>query len=194
MSIRKPAPKSEQPESFVLTKDNILLAKKHIQKYPEGRQASAVLPLLEIAQRQHDNWLPMKAIDYVADMLDMMPMRVFEVATFYSMFNLAPVGKYHIQLCGTTPCWLRGAEDIKKACINKLKINLDETTKDGKFTLSEVECLGACANAPMVQINDDFYEDLTPELMTKILDDLKTDKIPKKGSQIGRHTSESLRK
>ena len=194
MSIRRPAPKSEQPESFAFTKDNILLAQKHIAKYPEGRQASAVLPLLEIAQRQHDNWLPMKAVDYVADMLDMMPMRVFEVVTFYSMFNLAPVGKYHIQLCGTTPCWLRGAEDIKKACINKLKINLDETTKDGKFTLSEVECLGACANAPMIQINDDYYEDLNPELMTKILDDLKADKIPNKGSQIGRHTSEALRK
>lgn len=192
MSPRRPAPRSEQPESFSFTEENILLAKKHISKYPEGRQASAVIALLEIAQRQHNNWLPMKAIEYVANMLDMMPMRVFEVATFYSMFNLAPVGKYHVQLCGTTPCWLRGAADIKKACVNKLSIDLGETTKDGLFTLSEVECLGACANSPMIQINDDFYEDLDPKLMEKILDDLKNGKEPKKGSQIGRNTSEAL--
>jgi len=193
MSLRRPAPKEQQPESFSFTEENIALAKKHIAKYPEGRQASAVLPLLEMAQRQHHNWLPMKAIDYVAQMLEMAPIRVFEVATFYSMFNLAPVGKYHIQLCGTTPCWLRGAEDIKNTCISKLGIELGQTTKDGKFSLCEVECLGACANAPMIQINDDFYEDLDPKSMEALLDNLSKGKEIKKGSQTGRHTSESTR-
>lgn len=192
MSIRKFAPKTQQPENFVFTEENLIVAQKHIAKYPEGRQASAVLPLLELAQRQHNNWLPMAAIEYVGQMLDMPILRVMEVATFYTMFNLSPVGKYHIQLCGTTPCWLKGAADIKSVCKNKLNIDLGETTVDGKFSLVEVECLGACANAPMIQINDDFYEDLDDKSMTKILDDLASGKPVKIGSQIGRKSSEPL--
>jgi len=190
--MRKFADREFQPKSFEFNKENIKLAQKHIAKYPEGRQASAVLPLLDIAQRQHDNWLPIAAIEAVANMLSMPIMRVMEVATFYTMFNLSPVGKYHIQLCGTTPCWLRGATDIKETCKKKLNIDLGETTKDGKFSLIEVECLGACANAPMVQINDDFYEDLDAKSMTKILDDLASGKEPKKGSQMNRKSSEPL--
>ncbi len=191
MSARKPAAKEIQPESFIFTDENIALAKKHIAKYPAGRQASAVLPLLDIAQRQHNNWVPMKAIEYIADLLDMPVMRVFEVATFYTMYNLSPVGKYHIQLCGTTPCWLRGSEEIKNTCKGKLGIDLGEVSKDGMFSLCEVECLGACSNAPMIQINDDFYEDLNPELMEKLLDNLTNGRQVKKGSQIGRKSSES---
>ncbi|MEK6734112.1 MAG: NADH-quinone oxidoreductase subunit NuoE [Pseudomonadota bacterium] len=190
MSRRRPAPKELQPESFAFTEDNLKQALSHIAKYPEGRQASAVLALLDLAQRQHNNWVPMTAVDYVANLLKMPAIRVFEVVTFYTMFNLAPVGKYHIQLCGTTPCWLRGAEKIKETCKKKLKINLGETTDDGKFTLSEVECLGACANAPMVQINDDFFEDLTEESMIKLIDDLSNNKKTKLGSQTGRVSSE----
>jgi len=191
MSSRRPAPNDQQPNSFIFTDKNIELAKKHIAKYPKGKQASAVLPLLEIAQRQHDNWIPMKAIEYIANFLEMPIMHVLEVTTFYTMFNLSPVGKYHIQLCGTTPCWLRGSDDIKTACKNKLNIDLGETTKDGIFSLTEVECLGACSNAPMIQINDDFYEDLDPTIMEKLLDDLQQGKKVKKGSQTGRKSSEN---
>jgi len=193
MSNRRPAPKDQQPDNFMFTNANLKLAKQHIAKYPEGRQASAVLPLLEIAQRQNDNWLPMAAMEHVASILDMTHMRVFEVATFYTMFNLAPVGKYHIQLCGTTPCWLRGADDIKNTCKNKLGIDLGQTTEDGMFTLSEVECLGACSNAPMIQINDDFYEDLTSKSMEKILKGLAAGKDIKQGSQTGRKSSEPVK-
>lgn len=192
MSARKFASRDQQPKTFEFSEENIKKANSHIKKYPEGRQASAVLPLLELAQRQNDNWLPIAAIEYVANMLSMPVMRVMEVASFYTMFNLSPVGKYHIQLCGTTPCWLRGAAEIKETCKNKLKIDLGQTTKDGVFSLIEVECLGACANAPMVQINDDFYEDLTPDSMKKILDDLSSGKEVKKGSQTGRKSSEPL--
>lgn len=192
MSNKKPAPKEQQPESFYFTAKNLKEAKKHIAKYPEGRQASAVIPLLEIAQRQNDNWLPIAAMEHVAEILEMPQIRVMEVATFYTMFNLSPVGKHHIQLCGTTPCWLRGADDIKNLCKKKLKIDLGETTKDELFTLTEVECLGSCANAPMIQINDDFYEDLDVKSMTKILDDLAQGKKVKKGSQTGRKSSKAL--
>lgn len=190
MSARKFASRDQQPKAFEFSEENIKKANQHIKKYPEGRQASAVLPLLDLAQRQHDNWLPIAAIEYVANILSMPVMRVMEVASFYTMFNLSPVGKYHIQLCGTTPCWLRGAAEIKEACKNKLKIDLGQTTKDGVFSLIEVECLGACANAPMVQINDDFYEDLTPDSIEKIIDDLSSGKEVKKGSQTGRKSSE----
>jgi len=176
MSNRKPAPKGLQPETFAFTEENQKLAQKHITKYPVDRQASAVLPLLDLAQRQNDNWLPIAAIECVAGILSMPVIRVMEVATFYTMFNLAPVGKYHIQVCGTTPCWLRGAAEIKDLCKNKLKIDLGETTQDGMFSLCEVECLGACANAPVVQINDDYYEDLDPESMDKIIDNLTAGK------------------
>lgn len=191
MSGRKLAPKEQQPTSFTFTEDNLKQTKQHIAKYPEGRQASAVIALLELAQKQHNNWLPVAAMEYVAKILDMPVIKVMEVATFYTMFNLSPVGQYHIQVCGTTPCWLRGADKIKETCQQKLKINLSETTKDGMFTLSEVECLGACANAPMIQINDDFYEDLDVKSMENILDNLKQSKKVKTGSQIGRKSSET---
>ena len=178
-----------QTKAFAFTVENIEKAKKIIAKYPANRQASAVIPLLDIAQRQNDNWLSTEAMDYVAKMLDMPSVRVYEVATFYTMFNLKPVGKNLVQICTTTPCWLRGSEDIVESCQKKLGIGMDETTKDGKFTLCEVECIGACVNAPVVQINDDTYEDLTPEAMEKILDTLKAGKKPTAGSQIGRHAS-----
>ncbi|MBN9543263.1 MAG: NADH-quinone oxidoreductase subunit NuoE [Alphaproteobacteria bacterium] len=160
-----------------------------IAKYPEGRQQSAVLPLLDLAQRQNDNWIPRAAMTKIASILNMPEIRVYEVATFYTMFNLAPVGKYFIQLCGTTPCWLRGADDIKKVCKNKLGIESGETSEDGMFSLLEVECLGACSNAPMVQINDDYFEDLNEENFTKLLDDLAAGKEVKVGPQNGRLNS-----
>lgn len=182
----------KQPETFAFTHENIIQAKKIIARYPEGRQASAVMPLLTLAQKQNDNWIPKVAMDVIADMLDMPSMRVYEVATFYSMYNLAPVGRHLVELCTTTPCWLRGSADIVKACEKHLGVSIGGTTSDGQFTLREAECLGACVNAPMAQIGDGFYEDLTPENVVKLLDDLKNGKTPKPGSQSGRVSSEPL--
>jgi NADH-quinone oxidoreductase subunit E len=179
----------QQPASFAFSLDNLARTKAIIAKYPEGRQASAVIPLLDIAQRQNGNWLPRAAMDCVADMLEMPRIRVYEVATFYTMFNLQPVGEHFVQVCTTTPCWLRGSAQVMKTCRDKLGIGPNETTADGKFTVTEVECLGACVNAPMVQINDDFYEDLTPEIMGRMLDDLKAGKKLLVGSQTGRRGS-----
>lgn len=179
----------EQPKSFSFTEANLAKAKAIIAKYPAGRQASAVISLLDIAQRQSGNWLPQVAMDYVADFLEMPRIRVYEVATFYTMFNLKPVGKHFVQVCTTTPCWLRGSADIMKVCHNKLGIHDGETTADGKFTLKEVECLGACVNAPMVQINDDYYEDLTPQIMERVLDELQHNRAVTPGSQTGRRGS-----
>ena len=160
MSVRRLAEK--QPESFAFTPENQAWAEKEIAKYPPGRQASAVIALLWRAQKQNGYWLSKPAIETVAAILEMPKIRVLEVATFYTMFNLEPVGRYYVQLCGTTPCMLRGAEDIK-AVLRKRVGEPDHVTADGLFSWSEVECLGACCNAPMVQINDDYYEDLTPE-------------------------------
>lgn len=179
----------EQPESFEFTKENLKLAQSIIAKYPKGKQLSAVMPLLDLAQRQHQNWIPKAAQDYIANMLQVPPIKVYEVVTFYTMYNKQPVGKHLVQVCRTTPCWLRGSDDITHACKSKLGIDVGETTKDGKFTLVEVECLGACVNAPMVQINDDYYEDLTPTLMEEVLDKLKDGKKPHIGSQCGRQGS-----
>lgn len=176
-------------ESFVFNAENLAKAEKIIAKYPAGRQASAVIPLLDLAQRQSGNFLTHAAIDYVANMLSMPSIRVYEVASFYTMFNLKPVGENFVQVCTTTPCWLRGSDGILKTCRDKLGVGAGETTSDGKFTVTEVECLGACVNAPMIQINDDFYEDLTPELMAKLLDDLKAGRKPPAGSQNGRRGS-----
>jgi NADH-quinone oxidoreductase E subunit len=178
-----------QPASFAFTPENLAKAKAFMAKYPEGRQGSAVIALLDLAQRQHDGWLPRAAMDHVAEVLDMAPIRVYEVATFYSMFNLQPVGRHHIQLCRTTPCWLRGADDLSKLCQRKLGIGLKERTADGKFSLMEVECLGACVNAPAVQINDDFYEDLDPAKLEALLDRLAKGEKPAVGSQSGRQFS-----
>ncbi|MFA5041740.1 MAG: NADH-quinone oxidoreductase subunit NuoE, partial [Bdellovibrionales bacterium] len=160
-------------KTFSFTPDNLERADAIVAKYPAGRQASAVIPLLDLAQRQNGNWLSQEAMEAVAKKLDMPPARVYEVATFYTMFNLKPVGENHVQVCTTLSCALRGSAEIVHACKKKLGIEMGATTEDGKFTLTEVECLGACVNAPVVQINDDFYEDLTPESMEKILDKLK---------------------
>jgi NADH-quinone oxidoreductase E subunit len=180
------APHVEQPATFAFTPDNLKRAEKIIAKYPQGRQQSAVLPLLDMAQRQVGNWVPRAAMDYIAGLLGIAPIRVYEVATFYTMFNLAPVGKYLVQICTTTPCWLRGSDDVVKACEHKLGIGMNETTADGLFTLKEVECLGACVNAPMVQINDDYYEDLDGASMTKLLEQFARGQAPHPGSVIGR--------
>ncbi len=179
----------QQPTSFEFSPQNLERAKKIIAKYPPGKQQSAVMPLLDLAQRQHDNWLPIAAMEYIAKMLDMAPIRVREVATFYTMYNHAPLGKHHVQICTTTPCWLRGSDGIVEACEKRLGIKLGETTPDKQFTLSEVECLGACVNAPMLQVGDDYYEDLTPETTVKVLDALARGEKPAPGNQSKRLTS-----
>ncbi|QJE72747.1 NADH-quinone oxidoreductase subunit NuoE [Aerophototrophica crusticola] len=177
------------PGSFQFTPENMELAQRIIAKYPPGRQQSAVMPLLDLAQRQNDNWLPEAAINYVADLLEMPRIRAKEVATFYTMYNLKPVGKHFVQVCTTTPCWLRGSDDVLHACEKKLGIKPGETTADGQFTVIEVECLGACVNAPMMQVNDDFYEDLTAETTEAILDKLARGEKPVPGPQSGRKGS-----
>jgi NADH-quinone oxidoreductase subunit E len=181
----------QQPASFTFTPENLKAAKAIIAKYPPGRQQSAVMPLLDLAQRQSGNWLPRAAMDAVADMLGMPRIKVYEVATFYSMYNLKPVGTHFVQVCTTTPCWLVGSEGIVNACRSKLGIGLGETTPDGKFTLVEVECLGACVNAPMVQINDEYYEDLTPQSMEALLGALAAGKPVQPGSQSGRRGAQA---
>lgn len=192
-----------QPDSFKFTTANMKKVKEYMALYPKGRQQSAVMPLLDLAQRQvgkegakanpvYGGWIPRAAMDHIADLLDMHKVKVYEVASFYSMYNTAPVGKYLIQACTTTPCWLCNSDAVVNACKKKLGIGLGETTKDGKFTLMEVECLGACVNAPMVQINDYYYEDLTGDSMGEIIDMLAQDVKPKLGSQKGRKASMPL--
>ncbi len=181
---------TEHPETFAFTPENLKKAEAAIAKYPDGRQASAVMPLLDLAQRQNEGWLPRVAMDAVAGMLEMPPIRVYEVATFYTMYNLKPVGKHHVQVCTNLPCWLRGSDEIAGGCRKSLGIDFGMTTEDGMFTLSEVECLGACANAPMMQIGDDYYEDLDAKSTESILDELKAGGEPKPGPQRGRHGSE----
>jgi NADH-quinone oxidoreductase subunit E len=178
----------EQPASFAFTAENLTWAKECIAKYPEGRQASAVIPLLWRAQEQSGGWLPQKAMEHVAELLGMARIRVLEVATFYTMFNLAPVGQFHVQLCGTTPCMLRGSDALKGICERRIGEQL-HVTDDGKFSWIEVECLGACVNAPMAQINYDYYEDLTPASFEKVLDELAAGRTPKPGPQIDRQLS-----
>ncbi|MCC0016359.1 MAG: NADH-quinone oxidoreductase subunit NuoE [Rhodobiaceae bacterium] len=177
----------EQPASFAFTRENLAWAKQQIGKYPKGREASAVIPLLWRAQEQHENWLPEPAIRYIADMLGMPYIRVLEVATFYTMFQLAPVGKKaHVQVCGTTPCMLRGAEDIKAVCKRRIAEHAHELSADGEFSWEEVECLGACVNAPMVQVFSDTYEDLTAESFERLLDAFARGDKPQPGPQIDR--------
>tara|TARA_B100000686_G_C16558815_1_gene846640 strand:- start:76 stop:681 length:606 start_codon:yes stop_codon:yes gene_type:complete len=192
MSLRMPAPESMQPNRFKFTKKNVEKIKSILKKYPSDRKASALLPLLDIAQRQNENWLPIEAMNEVGKILDIPMIKILEVATFYTMFNLSPVGKNLIQICGTTPCWLKGSDKIVEVCKNKLGINYGETTKDNLFTLTEVECLGACSNAPMVQINDSYYEDLTEQSMTDILINIEKGKKLKKGPQTSRRGSEPI--
>jgi NADH-quinone oxidoreductase subunit E len=189
MSVRRLA--DTQPETFAFTPESEALCDAVIAKYPVGRQASAVVPLLWIAQKQNDYWLPKPAIEAVADKLGMAYIRVLEVATFYTMFNLAPVGKFYVQMCGTTPCLLAGSDGL--AAVLRRRIGEPGVvTSDGLFSWNEVECLGACCNAPMVQINDDYYEDLDPDKLASLLDDLAAGRPVRVGSQTGRVSSEPL--
>jgi NADH-quinone oxidoreductase subunit E len=193
MSVRRLAPPEVQPASFAFTPENLDWAKREIAKYPEGRQASAVIPILWRAQEQCGGWTPRAAIEHVAAMLDMAPIRVLEVATFYTMFQLAPVGrKAHVQWCGTTPCLLRGGEELKQVCQRRIHHDPFHVSADGDFSWEEVECLGACVNAPMVQIGKDTYEDLTPESFEKVLDAIARGETPKPGPQNGRQFSAPL--
>jgi NADH-quinone oxidoreductase subunit E len=186
MAVRRLAEK--QPESFAFTAENAAWAKAQIAKYPQGREASAVIPLLWRAQEQAGGWLPQKAIEHVAELLGMARIRALEVATFYTMFNLAPVGKFHVQLCTTTPCMLRGSDALKDICQRRVGEQM-HVTADGKFSWVEVECLGACVNAPMAQINYDYYEDLDAASFEKILDELAAGRTPKPGPQVDRQLS-----
>jgi NADH-quinone oxidoreductase subunit E len=192
MAVRRLAPPEQQPASFAFTPENLAWAKQQIAKYPEGRQQSAVIPILWRAQEQ-EGWTSQKAIEAVAEMLGMAPIRVLEVATFYTMFLLAPVGrKAHVQWCGTTPCLLRGGEDLKKVCQRRINHDPFHVSADGDFSWEEVECLGACVNAPMVQIGADTYEDLTAESFEKILDAIARGEKPEPGPQNGRQFSAPL--
>ena len=189
-------PQSEK-ETFSFTGEFAREAERNIAKYPKGRESSAVLALLFLAQQQntskHENsgqYVTRAAMEHIAERLNMPFMRVMEVASFFTQINLSPVGKYHIQLCGTTPCMLRGSEALKETILKKLGLSVGETTSDQLFTLSEVECLGACCNAPMVQINDDYYEDLTPDVLEDLIDKLAAGKKVTPGPQQGRKVSE----
>jgi NADH-quinone oxidoreductase subunit E len=191
MSVRRLAPADVQPESFAFTAENARWAEGQIAKYPPGRQMSAVIPLLWRAQEQAGGWLPQKAIEFVADRLGMATIRVLEVATFYTMFNLEPVGRHFVQLCGTVPCHVKGALELKEVLRRRIGAER-HVTPDGLFSWLEVECLGACCNAPMVQINDLYFEDLTPESFEALLDQLAAGGDVKVGSQVGRNGSEPL--
>lgn len=180
-----------QPDSFAFTKESEAQIKVILAKYPKDRKASAVMPLLDLAQRQHENWIPMKAIEEIANRLDMAEIRVLEVASFYTMYNLKPVGKYFLQACTTTPCMLRGSDDMMRCIKDRLDISSGETSECGTFSLLEVECLGACVNAPILQVNDDFYEDLDYQTTGALLDSLEAGTPLPVGSVKGRQGSES---
>ena len=187
MSVRRLAPKEKQPASFAFSAENLAWAKAQIEKYPPGRQSSAVIPILWRVQEQHDGWVSEVAIRAVADLLGMAYIRVLEIATFYTMFQLEPVGKKaHVQVCGTTPCMLRGSKDLIDVCKHRIHHDPFHVSADGNFSWEEVECLGACVNAPMVMIWKDTYEDLTPELLNRVLDGFEAGNPPKPGPQIDR--------
>jgi len=188
MSIKKIS--KEQPDNFEFNSENLSNAKKIIENYPEGKQQSAVMALLYIVQRQNNNWIPLVAMKYIAKLLHMSYIKVYEVATFYSMYNLSPVGNYFIQVCTTTPCMIRGAYKLVEACQEKISKNEKELSKDKSCSWMEVECLGACVNAPMMQINDDYFEDLDKEKTLKIIDQILNGEKPKPGSYRGRTNSE----
>ena len=188
MSLRRPS--KEQPENFDFNPASLEAAKFIIANYPKDKQQSAVMALLYIAQKQNSNWIPLAAMKYIGKLLDMPYIKVYEVATFYTMYNLAPVGKHFIQICTTTPCMIRGAYKLVEACKEKISENENELSKDQSCSWMEVECLGACVNAPMLQINDDYYEDLDKEKTLKILDKILTGETPKPGSYRGRLNNE----
>tara|TARA_B100001175_G_scaffold223199_1_gene190153 strand:- start:361 stop:969 length:609 start_codon:yes stop_codon:yes gene_type:complete len=188
MSIKKIS--KIQPDNFEFSKKNLEEANNIIKNYPDGKQQSAVMAFLYIAQRQNDNWIPLAAMKYIGKFLSVPYIKVYEVATFYSMYNLSPVGKYFLQVCTTTPCMIRGAYDIVNVCKKKISENQNELSKDKSCSWVEVECLGACINAPMIQINDDYYEDLDVEKTEKIINQIENDEKPEPGSYRGRKNSE----
>tara|TARA_B100000131_G_scaffold146223_1_gene142266 strand:- start:385 stop:993 length:609 start_codon:yes stop_codon:yes gene_type:complete len=188
MSLKKIS--KDQPENFKFISKNLIAAEKVISNYPKGKQQSAVMALLYIAQRQNNNWIPLSAIKYIAKMLNMPYIKVYEVATFYTMYNLAPVGEYFFQVCTTTPCMLRGAYKLVDVCKKKISKNESKVSKDGKSSWMEVECLGACVNAPMIQINDNYFEDLDPQKLEKIIDQINNNQKPAPGSYRGRLSAE----
>ena len=188
MSLKKIS--KDQPENFKFNSKSLIAAEKVISNYPEGKQQSAVMALLYIAQRQNDNWIPLASMKYIAKMLNMPYIKVYEVATFYTMYNLAPVGEYFFQVCTTTPCMLRGAYKLVDVCKKKISKNESKISKDGKSSWMEVECLGACVNAPMIQINDDYFEDLNPQKLEKIIDQINNNQKPVPGSYRGRLSAE----
>ena len=188
MSIKKIS--KDQPKVFKFNNQNLKAIEKAISNYPKNRQQSAVMSLLYIAQKQNDNWIPLVAMKYIAKLLDMPYIKVYEVATFYTMYNLAPVGKYFFQVCTTTPCMIRGAYKLVDICKKKISKKESEISKDGKSSWLEVECLGACINAPMIQINEDYFEDLDPDKLEKIIDKINNNEKPIPGSYRGRLSSE----
>ena len=188
------APVLKEPESFAFDAESEAKIAIILKRYPEGKQASAVIPLLYVAQRQMGRltgsaWVPRVAMDVIGERLSMPPIRVYEVATFYFMFNMKPIGRFHLQLCGTTPCMLRGSDDVMRACHDAAHVKVGQTSEDGLFTLTEVECLGACVNAPVLQVDDDYYEDLDYDRTVALIEALKRGERPKPGSTIGRQTS-----
>ena len=188
MSIKKIS--KNQPETFEFNEECMEIAKKTISNYPEGKQQSAVMALLYIAQRQNNNWIPLSAMKCIAKLLKMPYIKVYEVATFYTMYNLAPVGKYFFQVCTTTPCMIRGAYKLVDVCKKKISENESEISKDGKLSWMEVECLGACVNSPMIQINDEYFEDLDEKKLEKIIEKIKNDQKIEPGSYKGRKSAE----
>ena len=190
MSVKKIH--KEQPETFKFNDKSMEAANKIVSNYPDGKQQRAVRALLYIAQRQNDNWIPLQAMKYIAKFLEMPYIKVYEVATFYSMYNLSPVGKYFFQICTTTPCMLRGAYDLVKVCKNKISEKENVLSEDGKISWMEVECLGACVNAPMMQVNEDYYEDLNDKKLEGIIETIYQNKIPKPGSYSGRINTEPV--
>ena len=189
-SFKKIAEEKTQPKDFSFDRDNMLLAKKILKIYPKNFKESSIMPLLSIAQNQNNGWLPKKAIEYVSDFLEIPEIKVLEIATFYSMYNLSPVGKFHIEVCTTSPCMLRGSDEILSFCEKKLAIQEGGISKDKMFSLSRVECLGACVNAPIIKINKNYYEDLDLNSTDKLINNLLNDKKIKIGSQSGRKGSE----
>lgn len=188
------AVEQDQPTQFAFDAQSEAQIEKIIVRYPAGKQASAVIPLLYVAQRQMGRltgsaWVPRVAMDVIGARLGMPPIRVYEVATFYFMFNMKPIGRFHLQLCGTTPCMLRGSDDVMRACHDAAHVKVGQTSADGLFTLTEVECLGACVNAPVLQVDDDYYEDLDYDRTVALIEALKRGERPKPGSTIGRQTS-----
>ena len=188
MSFKKIS--KDQPDNFKFNEKNLIASEKIISNYPKDKKQSAVMAFLYIAQKQNDNWIPLSAMKYIANKLDMPYIKVYEVATFYSMYNLAPVGEHFFQICTTTPCMLRGAYNLVEVCKKKISKNENKISKDGKSSWIEVECLGACVNAPMVQINDDYFEDLDSQKLEKIIDQINNNQKPKPGSYRGRLSSE----